>query len=70
MTKEKFEELTPEQNQIIKEARDLGYAGYYPSFPDSQAQAINTLDRAIDFLKRRISEEEKKLNKNINVASK
>jgi len=51
MNKEIFEELTPEQNQIIQEARDLGYSGYFPTFPDSKTQAINTLKNAKKFIK-------------------
>jgi len=70
MTQEEFEELTPEQNQIIQEARELGYIDYYSPYPDKKAQAINTLGGAIKFLKEIFSDEEKKFSRNIERISK
>jgi hypothetical protein len=51
-----FPELTPEENADIREARTLGWAVFYPAFPDGKAQAQNTLQGARDFLDKKLPE--------------
>lgn len=47
-----FPELTDKENEIIKKARELGFAVYYPAFPNAKMQAKNTLEGAKEFLKK------------------
>lgn len=48
----KFPELTDDQNQIIENARQLGFSGYFPAYPTAQHQAVWTLSAAKEFLRR------------------
>lgn len=46
-----YENLTKEENNIIRTARRKGYAVFYPAFPNWQSQGINTLNGAKEYLK-------------------
>jgi hypothetical protein len=45
-----YPELTKDENQIIRKARRLGFADFYPSFPNAETQSKNTLNGAIKYL--------------------
>jgi len=65
MKKEEFEELTPDLNQLIQEARELGFVDDFSSYQSSREQAIHTLGEAIKFLQRKFGSAEAKLNRNM-----
>lgn len=45
-----FPELTPDENEIIHEARAFGLGLCFPAYPDANAQAQATLKAARDWL--------------------
>lgn len=45
-----YPELDSHQNEIIRIARRLGFADFFPSVPSAQAQAENTYAAAKKFL--------------------
>lgn len=47
-----FPELTHDENEVIHEARALGYGPCFPCYPTAEAQARNTLAGARAFLDR------------------
>lgn len=46
-----YDNLTPEENELIRKARRAGFAEFYPMFPSWTDQGINTLKAAKQFLK-------------------
>jgi len=45
-----YPELTKEENEIIRKARRLGFADFYPAFPNAETQSKITLSGAIEHI--------------------
>lgn len=44
-----YDNLTKEENEIIRKARRNGFASFFPMYPSWQDQGINTLKAAIKY---------------------
>ncbi len=45
-----FPDLTVEENRIVHDAREKGFAVFFPAYPDRRTQAMNTLRAAVAYL--------------------
>lgn len=45
-----YDNLTNEENEIIRKARRNGFASFWPMYPSWEDQGINTLNGAKEFL--------------------
>ena len=46
-----YENLTKDENNIIRSARRKGFDAFYPALPNWESQGINTLKGAKEYLK-------------------